>query len=108
MWGLLTACHSVIQVVDADYGHVHVPAGRVDKMIAADGEEIAVSGNNHDFCLRSGPASAGGKGNGPSMCGVKRIQPDITCHASGTADAGNHGNGIWDPACVLNLPISRR
>ena len=41
--GHLAAGHSIIEVVHTDDGQVHVSPSRVDKVIAADGEEIAVA-----------------------------------------------------------------
>ena len=52
--GLLAAGHAVIQVVNADYGHVDIAAGRMNEVIAADGDQVAVTGGNQDLALRPG------------------------------------------------------
>jgi len=70
--------------------------------IIADGKEIAVSGNNDDLCLRTRQFQAGGKRQGAAVRGMKRIQANITGHASGAADTGYHRNGIRIPAGILN------
>ena len=62
----------------------------MNQMIAADGEQVAVAGVDHDVQLGIGQLQPGGERNGAAMRGVKRIQVDVTGDASGAADAGDN------------------
>jgi len=82
----LTSGHTVVEVVDADNRQTDVAACRVDEMIAADGEEVAVTAENHYIQFGIGELHARGEGDGPAMGGVIGVQPDIP---GGPARAAN-------------------
>jgi hypothetical protein len=43
----LTAGHSVVEVVYTYDGHIDITAGGMDKMVAAYGRNVSVTGKNH-------------------------------------------------------------
>ena len=98
----LAAGHAVVQVVDADHGQVHVAPGRMDEVIAADGEQIAVAAEDHDVQLGIAQLQPGGKGNGPAMGGVKRVELDIPGGPARTADARYHAGFLQIDAAGLH------
>ena len=86
----LAAGHAVDQVVHADHRDIHVAPGRMDEVIAADGEKIAVPAEYHHVKLRIGQLHAGCKGNGPAVSGMIGIKPGISGATARTSYAGNH------------------
>jgi len=69
----LTARHAIVEIVDANDGDVQITPGSVDKMIAADPGNIAITGKHDHFQFRIRQLKTGGKRDGPPVGGVKRI-----------------------------------
>ena len=74
-------------------------------MIAADGEEIAVTRVHHDVHLGIGQLQAGGERNRAAVRGVERVELGVAGDASAATDAGDDGQmrgvdlGIDQRAC---------
>ncbi len=81
--------HPIVEIVDANDGHVNVAPGSVDEVIAADSDEIAVAAKDHHLELRVGQLEPGGEGDSPPVGGMKGIQLDIASHSPRAADARN-------------------
>src|SRR5205807_3016421 len=73
---------------------IHVAAGRMDEVVAADGEQIAIAGIHHHLQFGIGELESGGKRDRPAVCGVKAIEIGVAGDTAGAADAGDHGNLI--------------
>ncbi len=85
----LSAGHGIDQVVDADDFQIDVAAGGMDQVIAADGGKIAVARVDDHIQLGIREFQSGGEGNCTAVCGVERIELDVSGHAAGAADARN-------------------
>jgi hypothetical protein len=87
----LAAGHPVRQVVHADDRHIDVSPGGVDEVIAANGDEVAVT-TVHDHLERGvAELEARCERNGPPVGGVERIDLHVACHAAGAADSRDDG-----------------
>ena len=87
----LSAGHGVDQVVDADDFQVDVAPRRVNQVIAADGEQVAVAGVDHDVQLGIRQLQSGGERNRAAVRGMERILVHVSGDAAGAADAGDDG-----------------
>jgi hypothetical protein len=61
----------------------------MDEMITADCRAVAVAGKNENMHIWFGHFDAGGERQGAAMCGMQRVQIQVTGYAGGTADAGD-------------------
>jgi hypothetical protein len=86
----LASGHRIGQVIDADYFEVHVAPRSMNKMIAADGEQIAVTRVDHYLQFGIRQLQSGSERDGSPVRRVERIQPGISGDASRAADPGDH------------------
>ena len=86
----LAAGHAVIEIVDANHCQIDVAACGMDKVVAADGEEVAVTAEDHHIQFGIGELHARGEGNGPAVGGVVGIELDIAGSAARAADPRHH------------------
>ena len=76
-------------VVHQEIGQVEVSAGRVEEVIAADGEAVAVAADRHDVQLGAGDLDAGRERQGAAMDAVEAVRRDVAGEARRAADAGD-------------------
>ena len=86
----LAAGHAVVEVVYANDGDVQISPGGMNKMIAPDSGNVAVTGNDHHLQIRIGNLEACCKRQRPTVSGMKGIQAEIPGHTARTSDAGYH------------------
>ncbi len=75
-------------VVEEEDGDVDVPAQRVDEVVAADGEGVAVTGDDPDVEVGTGHGQPGGHGRGPAVDGVEPVGVHVIGKAGRAADPG--------------------
>ena len=63
----------------------------MDEVIAADGGNIPVAGEDKNFDARLGQLQPGSKWDGPAMGGVKSGGLETAAGSSGAADTGHNG-----------------
>ena len=66
-----------------------VAAQGVDEVVAADGQGVAVAGDDPDVEVGPGHGQAGGQGRGPAVDGVDAVGVHVVGEAGGAADAGD-------------------
>jgi hypothetical protein len=66
----------------------------VDEVIAADGEQVAITRVDDDLKLGVGELEAGGEGDGAAVGGVERVELRVPRHTARAPDTGNHGDLI--------------
>src|SRR5664279_1961888 len=81
--GCLSASHGIDQVVNADDFDVYVTARGVNQVIAADCEQIAIAGVNHNVQLGVCQLQAGGEWNSATVRGVERVLFDVAGNTPG-------------------------
>ena len=69
---------------------VHVAAGGMDEMVAADSQRIAIAHGCDHVQLGARHFDAGGKGQRAAVDGVQRVHIHITRYPGRAPDAGNH------------------
>jgi len=47
----LTPSHSIVEIINTDYRHIDISAGGMNQVIPPDGNEIAISGEDHNLQL---------------------------------------------------------
>src|SRR6185437_10854179 len=76
-------------VVEQQDLQVHVAAQRVDQVVAADGQCVAVAGDHPHAQVGAGGGQAGGDGGGASVDGVHPVGVHVVGEAAGAADPGD-------------------
>src|SRR5277367_7082280 len=71
-WSCLTASHCVNKVIDADDLKVQVAPCRMNQVISADGEQVAIPAVHHHVQLWIGQLQASSKRDRTAMSSVKR------------------------------------
>ena len=89
--GVLTFGEAVDFVVEEDDVEVDVAAHRVDEVVAADSEAVAVAGDVPDGEVGTCGLESGGNGEAATMNGVHAIGLQIVGHTAGASDAGDNG-----------------
>src|SRR5699024_12386481 len=79
-------------VVEEQDRHVDVAAHGVDEVVAADGEGVAVAGDDPDREVGAARGQAGGDGRGAAVDGVHPVGVEVVREAGGAADAGDEGD----------------
>src|SRR6185295_14329108 len=81
------AVDPVVEQQDLD---VHVPAQRVDQVVAADRQRVAVAGGHPHLELGVGDPDAGGHRRSAPVDRVEAVGVDVVREAAGAADARHH------------------
>ncbi|PSK43210.1 hypothetical protein B0E38_07886 [Streptomyces sp. 111WW2] len=87
--GVLALGQAVDPVVEQQDLEVDVAAQGVDEVVAADGERVAVPGDDPDRQVAAGGGEAGGDGGGAAVDGVHPVGVHVVREAGGAADAGD-------------------
>ena len=74
----------------------------MDKVIAADGEEIAIARGHHHTALGSGQLQTRRKRNGPAVGRVEGVQVQVAGHPAGTANPRDHRHIVQRKTGLLN------
>jgi hypothetical protein len=61
----------------------------VNDVIATDREQVTVSAVNHHIHIGIRKPESGCEGNGAAVSGMERVKVQVTCDASGAADAAH-------------------
>ena len=101
---ILAARHAVDIVIDDNRRQVQVAPGRVDEVVAADGGGVAVAHDHDHVKLGVGQLHPGGKGQGPAVGGVERIEIHVHAQAPGAADARDQDDLVLGEAGAVNGP----
>ena len=91
---VLTLGQPVDLVVEQDDLHAHVAAQRVDHVVAADRQAVAVAGDEPDVEFRIGQFHPRRNRRRPAMDGVKAVGRHVIGKARGAADAGDGYNVV--------------
>ena len=73
----MPACHAVGTVIHDKGGYIDVPAGSVDKMVAANGQSIAIAHGHNNVQFWFTELHAGGKGQGATVDGMEAVKINI-------------------------------
>jgi len=84
--------------------HVHIAAGGVNEVVAADRQRISVAHGHDDFKLRTSDLDPCGKRQRPAMNGVHGVKVHVAGDARRTPDPGHHHNLVLGQAQVFNGP----
>ncbi len=76
-------------------------------MVAADGGGVAVAHDHDHLEPGVGQFDAGGKGQGPAVGGVERIEIHVNAHAPGAADPRDHDNIVFGKPGAVDGPDQR-
>ncbi len=86
---VLALGEAVDAVVEQQDLEVDVAAQGVDEVVAADGQRVAVAGDDPHAQVAAGGGEAGGDGGGAAVDGVHPVGVHVVREAGGAADAGD-------------------
>ena len=92
--GELALGEAIDAVVEQDDLQADVLADRVDEMVAADAETVAVAGHDPDVEVGIGQLDAGGDGRGAAVDAVETVGVHVVGKSAGAADAGDE-DGVF-------------
>ncbi len=87
--GVLALGQAVDPVVEEQDLQVDVAAQGVDEVVPADGQRVAVTGDDPDRQVAARGGQTGGDGGGPAVDGVHPVGVHVVREAGGAADAGD-------------------
>src|SRR5207249_10203359 len=87
LWGVLALRQAVDAVVEQDNRDVDVAAQRVQKVVAADTEAVAVAGDDEDLEVTARCLEAGGYRRRAAVDAVEAVSVHVIRQAAGAADA---------------------
>ena len=76
----------------------------MDKMVAADGQCIAVPHRNNQIQFRPAHFYAGRKSQGTTVNRMQCVKIDVAANAGRTADTGNHDDVVFFDTQRFNGP----
>ena len=91
---VLALGETVDLVVEQQDGDVDVASQGVDQVVAADGEGVAVAGDDPHVEVRAGGGQAGGDGRGPAVDGVHPVGVHVVREPGGAPDARQEHGGL--------------
>ncbi len=80
---------AVDTVVEQQDLQIHIPAQRVDQMVPADRQRVAVAGHHPDAEVAPGGGQPGGDRRGPAVDRVHSIGVHVVRETGGAADTGD-------------------
>ena len=95
-------------VVEQQDGDVDVAAERVDQVVAADGERVAVTGDHPDVEIRPGGGQSGGDGRCPAVDRVHAVGVHVVRESGGAADARQEHGALPAHAELGHQHLHRR
>ena len=104
----LAAGHAVDLVVEHQAGQLEIAPAGVDQMIAADGETVAVAGDDDDMQIGTRQREAGRIGQRPAVRHMESIGVDIGRQPPGAANAGDDREFVLVDAEIVDRPQQAR
>jgi hypothetical protein len=96
--GVLAFGEAVDPVVEEEDLEVDVAAQGVDEVVAADGQCVAVAGDDPDGQVAAGGGESGGDGGGAAVDGVHPVGVHVVREAGAAADAGDEDDVLLGQA----------
>ena len=103
--GGLPLRQTVDAVVEEDNFHIHIAAQGVDQVVAADGESVAVAGDDPNVQVRVGDGQPRCQGGRAAVDAVNAVGVHIIGEAAGTANARNKDNLLFGHAQFRHHPL---